>query len=79
MQKGKGYNPFEIIKLIGKGGKMKTYEVRGSYNKNGKHTFTVKMNAQSEKLAKEKTFAEFGGKQGLTRRHITIDEIKVAK
>jgi ribosomal protein L20A (L18A) len=58
---------------------MKTFEVKGSYNKNGKHTFTTKVLAQSEKLAREKTFAEFGGKQGLTRRHIIIDGITASK
>ncbi|VVB74394.1 Uncharacterised protein [uncultured archaeon] len=77
-QKGKGYNPFEIIKLIGKGEKMKAYEVKGYYTKSGKHTFTIKVNAESEKLVREKVFAEFGGKQGITRRHIIVESVKAA-
>jgi len=62
-----------------KGGKMKTFEVKGNYTRNGEHTFTTKISAESEKLAREKTYAEFGGKQGLARRHILIKEIKMAK
>jgi len=58
---------------------MKAYEVKGNYTKNGKHTFTIQVHANSEKLVKEKVFAEFGGKQGITRRHIVVESIKAAK
>jgi ribosomal protein L20A (L18A) len=59
---------------------MKTFETKGTYTQKGKkHGFESKIMAENEKLAKEKIYAQFGGKNGVDRRHIEISEIKVTK
>ena len=59
---------------------MKTFKARGTYTqKKEKHHFAKEISAENEKLAREKIYAEFGGKQRITRRNINIEEIKEAK
>ena len=59
---------------------MKTFETKGTYTQKGKkHEFNTKVTAENEKMVKEKIYAEFGGKNNVTRRYISITEIKVAK
>lgn len=63
-----------------KGGKMKAFEIKGTYTKNKeKHAFTKQVSADTEKLAREKVFAEIGGKNRVRRVCIEIAQIKGAK
>ena len=59
---------------------MKTYEAKGTYEKNGETGKFVKtITAGSKKLAEEKLFTLIGGKQKIKRRQINIEEIKEAE
>ncbi len=59
--------------------KDKNFEVAGSYLQHGQATkFTKFVSAHNESFAKEKTFTMFGSKQGLPRRNIKIESVKVA-
>lgn len=56
------------------------YTAKGEYTKSGTtDKFTKEIDAKSEKLAREKLYAELGGKQGIIRRNIIVKEIKVNK
>ena len=58
------------------GEKMK-YTAKGTYvNKGETENFEKNVEAQNEKLAKEKIYSEMGSKQGLKRMYILIKEIK---
>ena len=58
---------------------MKAYETTGTYIKHGKrYKFTKKVNAETERAAKEILLSQMGGKQNLRRGDITIATIKVA-
>jgi len=58
---------------------MKTFEAKGTYKKNEVIKFTKKIKADNEKLAREYAYSLIGGKQKISRRDITIEEIKEAK
>lgn len=45
--------------------------------KEGQQRFVKKLVAKNEKSAREKIFAELGGKNKLKRRNIIINEVKV--
>jgi ribosomal protein L20A (L18A) len=56
------------------------FEAKGTFTINGEtHKFTKEIEAANEKMAKEKIYAEFGGKNGVARHYIEITEIKGAK
>ncbi len=56
------------------------YTAKGEYKKSGsKEKFTKEVDAENEKMAKEKLYAEMGSKQGVKRHDIAIAEIKVHK
>jgi len=58
---------------------MKTYEIKGTYKKKGNlYNFTKNVTVENEKMAKEKVFAEMGGKQNLKRTDIVLQSVKVA-
>ena len=58
-------------------GELMKYMAKGSYvNKGETENFEKNVEAQNEKLAKEKVYAELGSKQGLKRMYILIKEIK---
>lgn len=59
---------------------MKTYETKGTFVKKGeKHSFTTTINAENDKLAKQKILSQMGSKQRLARVNIVIESIKEAK
>jgi large subunit ribosomal protein LX len=59
---------------------MKTFEAKGTYTKKGKENkYTKKIEAENEKMAKEKIYATFGGKQKIRRGNIKISELTAAK
>lgn len=59
---------------------MKAYEAKGTFIKKGnEHKFSITVNAENEKMAKEKVLAEMGSKQNLTRVNIKIESVKEAK
>jgi large subunit ribosomal protein LX len=59
---------------------MKTYETKGTYEKNREiGEFTKTVQALNENLAKEKLYTLIGGKQKIKRDKIKITEIKEAK
>jgi ribosomal protein L20A (L18A) len=60
---------------------MKLFEVSGVFKK-GKtkqHPFTLKVNAEKEEIAEERTYLFLGSKQKCPRRWITIKTIKEAQ
>lgn len=58
---------------------MAKYIIKGFYNKRGNVSkFSKEIEADSEKLAKEKIFADLGSKHKVKRRFITLEEIKNA-
>ena len=58
---------------------MKTFEAKGTYQKNGTAKFTKTVKAENEKMAKEYIYSLIGGKQNISRRKITIETIEGAK
>lgn len=55
------------------------FTVTGIFLKRGEeHRFTKELDADSEKAAKEKIYAEFGSKNNLKRKDIKINELKKA-
>ena len=58
---------------------MKTFEAKGTYNKNGITKVAKQVHAENEKMAKEYIYSLVGGKQKIPRRKINIEEIVEAK
>lgn len=64
---------------MGKGIKM-NFEAKGTFLSKGETMeFHTTVEAQNEKLAREKIFAQMGSKQGIKRMYILIKEIKAMK
>jgi ribosomal protein L20A (L18A) len=59
--------------------KMKTFEAKGTYNKNGITTFSKTIKADNEKMAREYIYSLVGGKQRISRRDINIETVVEAK
>ena len=60
--------------------KTKKYETKGTFEKKGKkQKFSKIVEAANEKMAKEKTLSEIGGKQRIRRANIKITETKEMK
>ncbi len=56
------------------------FEIKGTFKQQGEDQgYTKLLNAENEKMAREKIYSLFGGKQKIARRNITISEIKEAK
>ena len=59
---------------------MKSYEAKGTFEKNGETgNFVKTISALNENLAKEKIYSLIGGKQKIKRGKIVIEELKEAK
>ena len=58
---------------------MKKYEIKGTYKTKGvTHKFSTNINAENEKMAREKIYSIIGGKQSIRRNDVIILELKVA-
>lgn len=52
------------------------YRVSGRIRLKGERTFSKQVEAESERMAREKLYAFFGNVYGIRRRDMTIEEIK---
>jgi len=60
--------------------KMKLFEAKGNYSKKGtEHKFSKFVLAEDKEKAQEKILSLLGAQQKLTRKNITIEEMKEAK
>ncbi|MEI7960880.1 MAG: 50S ribosomal protein L18Ae [archaeon] len=56
------------------------YNATGSFLSKGETTpFETSIDAENEKMAREKIFAQMGSKQGIKRMYILIKDIKAMK
>lgn len=55
------------------------FTAKGTFTKRGEeHKFVKELEADNEKAAKEKIYAEFGSKNNVKRNYIQIKELKGA-